>query len=166
MGLVCLLFLLFFWGGGLPVFMPIGWRATNNYVLWSWLKYSWADDMVQVAKNKMWASEVCSACLTWLYGLFVRRLISLTNAFAGYRRSTLKFYWAFFGLGSVVQPPSWTPSDMYLNELWNELYNFAQMYRNVLQMARVHWRVPVLSYLKCSYSRRWTKTCPFQNETD
>ena len=34
---------------------------------------SWADDMVQVAKNEMGASEVCFACLTWLYGLLVVR---------------------------------------------------------------------------------------------
>ena len=47
--------------------MLIGWRAANNQVI-----CSWADDTVQVAKNEMWASEVCFACLTWLYGLFVR----------------------------------------------------------------------------------------------
>ena len=42
-------------GGGQPllVFMLIGWHVTNNYVLCSWVKYSWADDMVQVAKKNM-----------------------------------------------------------------------------------------------------------------
>ena len=36
--------------------------ANNNNninALCSWEKYSWADDMVQVAQNEMWASEVC-----------------------------------------------------------------------------------------------------------
>ena len=60
------------------VFMLIGWRAANNHVLCSWVQYSWADDMVQVAKNVMWASEVCFAYLTWLYGLFVRSLMNIT----------------------------------------------------------------------------------------
>ena len=55
------------------------WLVANNHVICSWVKYSWEDDMVQVAKNEMWVSEVCFACLT-LYGLFVRTLISLTNA--------------------------------------------------------------------------------------
>ena len=91
MGLVCL-FVFTFFGGQLLVFMLIGWRAANNHVLCSWAKYSWADDMVQVAKSEMWASEVCFACLTWLYGLFVRMLMSLINTYAGCGRS--------------VQPPS------------------------------------------------------------
>ena len=93
----------YFWGWGgdrLPVFMLIGWRAANNHVLRSWTKYSWADDRVQVAKNEMWASEVCFACLTWLYGLFVRTLISRTNAYAGCGRPTLNFIERFW-LGSV-----------------------------------------------------------------
>ena len=81
--------------------MLIGWRATNNHVHCSWVKYSWADDMVQVAKNEMWASEVCFACLTWLYGLFVRTLISLTNAYAGCGRPTLNFI-ERFDLGRSV----------------------------------------------------------------
>ena len=46
-------FFSYFWGGQLPVFMLIGWRAANNHVLCSWVKYSWADDMVQVAKNEL-----------------------------------------------------------------------------------------------------------------
>ena len=33
---------------------------------------SWADDMVHVAKNEMWASEVCFAYLTWPCGLLER----------------------------------------------------------------------------------------------
>ena len=37
--------------------MLIGWRAANNHVLCSCTKYSWADDVVQVAKNEMWARE-------------------------------------------------------------------------------------------------------------
>ena len=55
---------------------------------------------------------------------------------------------------------------LYSNELWNELHNYAQMYRNVLQCtemysnvqqctpmywnvlqtARAHWRLPVLFF--------------------
>ena len=68
------------------------WLAANNHVLCSWVKYSWADDMVQVAKNEMWARVKCAllARLT-LYGLFIRTLISLTNAYAGCRRPTLNF---------------------------------------------------------------------------
>ena len=49
--------------------MLIGWRAANDHVLYSWAKYSWADDKGtwaraekrlrvqarwQVAKNEMW----------------------------------------------------------------------------------------------------------------
>ena len=59
----CLVFS-YFICGRLPVFMQIDWRAANNHVLCSWTKYSWADDMVQVAKNEMWASEVCFALWT------------------------------------------------------------------------------------------------------
>ena len=51
--------------------MGIG-KTANNHVLCSCAKYSWADDTVQVVKNEMWASEVCFACLTWLYGLLER----------------------------------------------------------------------------------------------
>ena len=58
--------------------MLIGWHATNNHVLCSWPEYSWTDDILQVAKNQMWASEVCFAYLTWLYGLFVRMLMNIT----------------------------------------------------------------------------------------
>ena len=56
MGFVCLLLLLlllFFGGGQLLVFLCD--------VLCSWAKYSWADDMVQVMKNKMWATETLLA---------------------------------------------------------------------------------------------------------
>ena len=57
----------FFWCWGPPqksFFFPLG-------------EVQLADDMVQVAKNEMRASEMCFACLTWLCGLFVRTLISL-----------------------------------------------------------------------------------------
>ena len=43
----------------LSLFILIVCRAANNHVLCSWAKYSWADDMVQVAKKEMWTSEVC-----------------------------------------------------------------------------------------------------------
>ena len=92
----------YFFGSQLLVFMLIGWCAANNHVLCSWVKYSWADDMVQVVKNEMWASEVCFACLTWLYELFVRMFISLTNAYmyTSCGRPTLNFI-RHFWFGSV-----------------------------------------------------------------
>ena len=40
-------------------------------------------------------------CLTWLYGLFVRTLISLTNANAGCGRPTLNFTERFAMVHSV-----------------------------------------------------------------
>ena len=86
--------------GRLPVFLLIVCRAANNHVLCSLAKYSWADDIAQLAKNEMWASEVCFACLAWFCGLFVRTLVSLTNAYAGSGRPTLKFIERFW-LGSV-----------------------------------------------------------------
>ena len=44
MGSVC--FSHYCCGGRLPVFMLVGWRAANNHILCSRVKYSWADDMV------------------------------------------------------------------------------------------------------------------------
>ena len=44
--------------------------------------------------------NACSACLTWLYGLFVRTLISRTNAYAGCGRPALNCIERFW-LGSV-----------------------------------------------------------------
>ena len=49
--------------------MLIHWRFSKD-VLSSWAKYCWKDDIVQVAKNEMMASEVCFTCLTWLYNLY------------------------------------------------------------------------------------------------
>ena len=51
----------------LLVFMPIGQCTASIHILYLWVKYSWADDMGQVVKNEMWASEVCFGCLTWLW---------------------------------------------------------------------------------------------------
>ena len=42
-------------------------------------------------KYKMATSDVCFACLTWLYELFVGMLISLMNAYASCGRPTLNF---------------------------------------------------------------------------
>ena len=80
--------------------MLIGWYTANSHVLCSRVKYSWADDTVQVAKNEMWASEVCFACLTWFYGLLVRTLMLLTKAYAGCGRPTLNLIERVW-LGSV-----------------------------------------------------------------
>ena len=73
-----------------------------------------------LAKNEMWAREVGFACLTWLYGLFVRTLISRTNACAGCCRPTLKKFWAFclgaLRSNSEVTSPrvSWALADLYV----------------------------------------------------
>ena len=131
--------------------MLIGWRAANNHVLCSWAKSSWADDMVHVAKNEMWASEVCFACLTWLYGLFVRTLISRTNAYAVCGRHTLNFIERFW-LGSVRSASKLNSKCTQMNYEMNciTMHKCTEMYSNVLQMARVHWRVPVLfPYQNC-----------------
>ena len=83
MGSVCSFFL--FFSGRLPVFMLIGqWCATNNHVLYSWAKYR-----LHGASGE--ERNVGFSCLTWLYGLFVRTLISVTNAYAGCGRPTLNF---------------------------------------------------------------------------
>ena len=47
-----------------------------------------------------WA-ERCGLCLTWLYGLFVRTLMPLTNAYTGCGRPTLNFI-ERFDLGRSV----------------------------------------------------------------
>ena len=49
---------------------------------------------------------ICFACLTWLYGLFVRTLISLTNAYTDYSRPTLNFI-ERFRLRSVRSVCKW-----------------------------------------------------------
>ena len=64
-------------------------------------KVQWADDVMRIVKNEMWTTEGCFACLTLLYGLFVRTLIPLTNyAYAGCGRPKLNFI-ERFRLGSV-----------------------------------------------------------------
>ena len=73
-------FFFFFFRGEAGGRLPDWLSRVDKHVLCLWAKYSWADDMVQVAKNEMWVSELFFACLTWLYRLFVRTLISLTNA--------------------------------------------------------------------------------------
>ena len=57
-------------------------------------------------KNEMSTTEVCLACLTWLYGLFVRTLIPLTNAYTDCGRPTLNFI-ERFRLGSVRSVCKW-----------------------------------------------------------
>ena len=55
---------------------------------------------------------------------------------------------------------------VYSNELWNELHNYAQMYRNVLQTARVHWRVPVLFSLKSYDAQSLSKKLPLSQKEE
>ena len=54
-----------------------------------------------------------------------------------------KYYWVFF-VTWVGQFSLQFERKVYSNELWNALHNYAEVYSNVLQTARVHWRVPVL----------------------
>ena len=58
----------------------------------------------------MSTTEVCFTCLTcltyWLYGLFVRTLIPLTNAYADCGRPTLNCI-ERFRLGSVRSVSKW-----------------------------------------------------------
>ena len=75
---------------------------------------------VQVAKNEMWVREVCFACLTWLYGLFVRTLIPVTNAYAGCGRPTLNFIERFW-LGSVHSSSMCTQMNYKMN--WITIHN-------------------------------------------
>ena len=56
-----------------------------------------ADDVL----GKVHWAERCVLCLTWLYGLFVRTLMSLTNAYTGCGRPTLNFI-ERFDLGRSV----------------------------------------------------------------
>ena len=116
-----------FFGCRLPVSMLI------DHVICSWEKYSWADYMVQVAKNEMWASEVWFACLTWLYGLFVRTLISRTNAYAGCGRPTLNFIERFW-LGSVRSASKLNSKCTQMNYEMNCIteHKYTEMHCNVL----------------------------------
>ena len=60
----------FFWGGQLPVFMLIvGTSPMITFIACG--RSAVGYDMVQVAKNEIWVSEVCFAYLTWPYGLFL-----------------------------------------------------------------------------------------------
>ena len=67
---------------------------------------TWADDVMGIAKDEMWTTQVWFACLTWLYGLFVPTLIPLTNAYADCGRPALNFI-ERFRLGSVRSVCKW-----------------------------------------------------------
>ena len=116
-----------FFGGRLPVFMLIG------HVLFSWAKYSWC------ASGK--ERNVGEWSVRWLYGLFVRTLISITNTYAACGRCTLNFIERFW-LGSVRAASKLSAKCTQMNYEMN--YITAEMLSNVLQTARVHWRVPAL----------------------
>ena len=73
-------YLISFWGIDFRSYAD--WLACCQYVI---------NVICHLAKNEIWAREVCFACLTWLYGLLVRTLISLTNAYTGCGRPTLNF---------------------------------------------------------------------------
>ena len=80
MGSVCLFVCLF-------VFVVLFWGSTSGlYAVWLARR--------QYVINVIWRRRkcgrvVCFACITWLYGLFVRTLISRTDAYDGCDRLTL-----------------------------------------------------------------------------
>ena len=57
-----------------------------RFDLWSYVDWLVRHQYIITAKERM-----CFACLTWLYGLFVRTFISRINAYAGCSRPTLNF---------------------------------------------------------------------------
>ena len=116
------------------------------------MKYSWADDMVQVVKKEMWASAVGFACLTWLYGLFVRTLISLTNAYAGCGRPTQNFIERFW-LGSVRSASKLNSKCTQMNYEMNciTMHICTEMYSNVLQRIGEPWNPEELMLVCVSY---------------
>ena len=63
----------------------------------------------------------CFACLTWLYGLFVRTLMLLTNAYAGCGRHILNFI-ELFWLRSVRSVSKLNSKCTQMN---NEMNNYA-----------------------------------------
>ena len=106
--------------------------------------------MVQVVKNEMWASEECFACLTWLYGLFVRTLISPTNAYAGCGRPTLNLI-EHFWLGSVRSASKLNSKCTQMNYEMNCITICTYMYRNVLQRIGEPWNPEELMLIRVSY---------------
>ena len=82
-----------------------------------------------------------------LYGLFVRMLISLTNAYASCGRLTLNFIECLW-LGSVCSASKLNSKCTQTNYEINCITictNVQKCTLNyVLQTAQVHWRVPVL----------------------
>ena len=107
-------FVLLFWG--LTSSLYADWLARRQYML---------------SMSSSQASEVCFACLTWLYGLFVRTLISRSNVCAGCGRPTVNFIERFWP-GSL-RSASQVKFKVYSNKLWNEQRSYGQMYRNVLR---------------------------------
>ena len=125
----------FFEGGGATSGLYTDWLARRH-------SRSLLADEVQLGK---WHEErnvgECFACLTWLSGLFVKTFISRTNAYAGCGRPTLNFIERFW-LGWVRLVFKLNLKCTQMNPEMNWIT--AQLYRNVLQTAQVHWRVPVL----------------------
>ena len=73
------------------MFVLIGWGAANNHgVLCSWARYSWADDMVQVAKNEMWGALL-------VYNLALYCLLERSNNLRTHTPAFIECFW----LGSV-----------------------------------------------------------------
>ena len=74
------------------------------------------------------------ACLTWLYGLFVRTLILLTNVYASCGRSTLNFIEPSVWLGSVRSVSKLNAKCTQMNYKMNciTMHKCTELYSNVL----------------------------------
>ena len=71
----------------------------------------------------------CFAYLTWLYGLFVRTLMLLTNAYTSCGRPTLNFIECFWS-GSIPSASKLNSECIEMNWIFLTVH---KMYRNVLQ---------------------------------
>ena len=122
----------YFWGGRLPVFMLIGWRAANDLFARGW------STVGQMTWCK-WRRTKCGRVKWASLGLFVRTLISLTNAYAGCGRPTLNCIGRFW-LESVRSASKLNSKCTQMNYEMNciTMHKCTEMYCNVLQTARVH----------------------------
>ena len=110
------------------------------------MKYGWADWWRMKCG---WVECVGSLLGSW----FIRMLISLTNAYTGCGRPALNFIECFW-LGSVCSASKLdskcTPVNYEMNCI--TMHICTEIYSNVLQMAQVHWQVPVLLIINNRYS--------------
>ena len=75
-------------------------------MLFALADHVWAKYSGQLTCANSEERNVCFACLTWLYGLFVPTLIRLTNEYAGCGRPAVNFI-ERFQLGSIRSASKW-----------------------------------------------------------